>query len=81
MPAPGRAAQRIGTLSAEPVPAPSHCQYAVLGLLHPGDIIMPATVVEAMPYPLSAIAIEPSPSSISRSPFCSMATACGNGTR
>lgn len=40
-------------------PAPSHCQYAVLGLLHPGDIIMPATVVEAMPYPLSAIAIEP----------------------
>ena len=33
--------------------------YAVLGLLHPGDIIMPATVIEAMPYPLSAIAIEP----------------------
>src|SRR6185369_4284520 len=33
--------------------------YAVLGLLHAGDIVMPATVVETMAYPLSAIAIEP----------------------
>jgi CRP/FNR family transcriptional activator FtrB len=45
--------------AVEPVPSSSQGQYAVLGLLNPGDIVMPATVVETMPYPLSAIAIEP----------------------
>ena len=36
--------------------APDQC--TVLALLDPGDIVMPATVIQAMPYPLSAIATE-----------------------
>lgn len=38
----------------------AHSQYAILDILDPLDIIMPATVLEPMAYPLSAVAIESS---------------------
>jgi CRP/FNR family transcriptional activator FtrB len=58
-PALGSSSDSASESPAGLTPSSSHGQQAVLGLLNTGDIIMPATVVEAMPYPLSAIAIEP----------------------